>query len=202
MKQRFIGATNALSPRFLLFVLLFTSAQLSAQPCVDIADDKERLACFEGTTSCNGLSSGAARLACFDKAISGRQHSLSLEVPLDASADVPMVDQTKPATESPQIEQPVAEQPAKEKVAADDFGKRKGFVTPSEFIASTIVEVKTDRRRIDHLRLENGHVWRETEDHRVRFTVGQTVRIEESMFGSFNLKLDGIKKLIKVKRVR
>jgi len=200
MKRRVFAVTHA-SSLVILLVLLLSSVQLSAQPCVDITDDKERLACFEGTISCSDLQTGTARLACFDKVISGRLQTKPLDAPVDVSKDVskeaPTVGQSEPATRSQQTDQP-----AKKKSASDDFGKQKDVETPAEYIVSTIVEIKENGQRIDYLRLENGHIWRETEDHRVRFTVGQTVRIEKGVFGSFNLKLSGVKKLIKVKRVR
>jgi transcription antitermination factor NusG len=85
----------------------------------------------------------------------------------------------------------------------EEFAERKtSGVVEEEGLTATILEVTTNPRKIDYLWLDNGHVWRETENSRVRFKAGRKVRIEEGIFRSFNMTMEGTDKIVKVRRVK
>lgn len=162
---------------------------MEATPCFRIEADEARLACYDATRVCAGIEDDEERLGCFDRAygkwpvnpqLSDEPEDRSPELVSDAPA-------SEPATAAPQK-------------TVDDFGKREPPPEPA-YVEARIVEIQTGRDYIDYLRLDNGQVWRETRDARVDFEVGQRVRIEEGVFNSFDLRLDGVRKLIKVRRI-
>ena len=83
----------------------------------------------------------------------------------------------------------------------EEYAERNNGRITDNRIESTIVDTTTNAHNIDFLRLANGHVWRENEDTRVRFSTGRKVTIEEGMFGSFNLTMEGESRTVKVNRV-
>jgi hypothetical protein len=90
---------------------------------------------------------------------------------------------------------------AQPELSNEDFGKSKTVVVESEYIESKIVDVMSNAFKIDYLRLENGQIWREIENDKVRFKIGRTVRIEKGVLGSYNLRMEGVKRMVKVRRV-
>ena len=132
-----------------------------AQPCKDIKDDAERLACYDAQ------------------------------------------DSASPAAEQ---EAPVlpAAPAARAAVAADlpdEFGARKPDDAPQQFIEARIEKIEK-RGSINYLFLDNGHVWREQRDNSLLFKEGRSVTITEGILNSFDLKMEGARKVVKVKRVR
>jgi hypothetical protein len=150
------------------------------------------------------IRSESGRLECFDNAVSGSR-----------SSDVRVDDQDIAQDEPVEPESPVA-QPAQVQVADDDkvpdaarssaptevVVQEKTSAPAEEIIEAVIVEVRTNVRDIDYLSLDNGQIWRETEDSLVRFRVGRKVTIKEGIFGSRNLTMEGIDRNAKVKRVK
>jgi len=90
---------------------------------------------------------------------------------------------------------------AENPTAPDNFGTRT-VDAPMEHVEAIIVEVTTSAHKIDYLRLDNGQIWRENEDNRIRFKSGQKVKIEVGILSSFNLTTDGSNKILKVRRVK
>jgi hypothetical protein len=190
----------------LIFLILISGTfnLATAQVCTQIADDEERLACFDAALACAAIRSESGRLECFDNAVSGSRSS-------DVRVDEQNISQDEPA----EPESPVA-QSTQVQVADDDkvpdaarssappevAVQEKTSEVPEEIIEAVIVEVRTNVRDIDYLSLDNGQVWRETEDSLVRFRVGRKVTIKEGIFGSRNLTMEGIDRNAKVTRVK
>ncbi len=84
----------------------------------------------------------------------------------------------------------------------EEFAARKDDKPRHDVLEATIVEVSTNALKIDYFRLDNGSVWRETEDSRVRFAAGQRVTLQKGILGSTNLTVAGSDRAVKVKRVR
>lgn len=158
--------------------LLVLSGNANAASCWQIESDVARLTCFDAARRCASIESDADRLACFDEAYAG-----------DADNESPAA-----ATHSPA--------PAELSASPEDYADRTAGRSGRERIEATIVGITTNAHDIDFLTLDNGHVWRENEDSRVRFGTGSRVTIEEGMFGSFNLTMDGAPRSVKVKRVK
>lgn len=177
----------------------------SAAVCTQIGNDKDRLACFDATHACAAIQSDSERLSCFDGAY------------IDPDpVDVQVSDQGVPHDGQMEADTSVEPSPL---VENSDDGKKAGaaeiYASPEEFaerntsgavkeegLTATILEVTTNPRNIDYLWLDNGHVWRETENSRVRFKTGRKVRIEEGILRSFNLTMEGTDKIVKVRRVK
>jgi hypothetical protein len=205
------------------------SALVQAANCASIINDGDRLSCFDEARDCAGISEAATRLSCFDKHYGGssKPSSTSLETSgvqskaAETAVIVDVVSESSSAKHNTSENTVASESVAKSvdsKEVIDEslapshapvegdteatFGKKKEFSDPSDYIEAKIVEVKRNSQKIDYIRLDNGHVWREYQDYRTRFKVGQTVVIEEGVLGSFNMKVEGVTKLIKVKRVK
>ncbi len=175
-----------------------------AEACIQIVDDEERLACFDATRACTTIQSNSGRLDCFDSAYLDADSSNAQAKVRDMPVEVPMepdtsVDHSSQVQLSDNDKKPKS---AENLTSTEKFGKETRLDAPEEYIEATIVEVITNALKIDYLRLDNGHIWRENEDSRVRFKVGRKVKIEEGVLSSFNLTMEGTRKTVKVKRIK
>ena len=193
--------------RSILVVLMSCLPGLAlAQVCTDFQDDTARLACLDTASKCASIQSATERLACWD-----RVHAGGDDLPLLPGDERQEVSAHRSPVSQPQVLDPVNDNPAagnsdvEATVSADSpdkFGKKKPLDAPRQSIEATIVEIKTSALKIDYLRLDNGQVWREVEDSRMRFKEGRKVTITEGVLSSFDLKMEGYNKIVKVKRVR
>ncbi len=191
--------------RSILFLLVTCFSDLAiAEACIQFVDDEERLACFDATRACAAIQSNSGRLDCFDNAYldadssnaQAKVRDMPVEVPMEPDASVDPSSQVQLSDNDKKPES------AENSTSPEKFGKDAHLDAPEDYIEATIVEVTTNARKIDYLRLDNGHIWRENEDSRVRFKVGQKVKIEEGILGSFNLTMEGTRKTVKVKRIK
>ena len=169
-----------------------------ADSCAEIDSENKRLACYDNGRSCFEMLSDESRLQCYDRA-----YSDSVQLPSPAAKEIIQEEQisssTPPAESSKESSSRNEEKDHTKElpVVADsdgdsNFGKISKESKTQKFIESTITEIKRDRNKIDYLWLENGQVWRETQNFGVRYKVGNSVRIEKAVFGSYNLKSEGI----------
>jgi len=169
-----------------LILLIGLPSLTFGQICTDIEDETKRLACYDER---NHSSSAAAEEQQTQPAIA------------ETPAPAPTAETAGPAA--------IAETPTPEPVqsatvaaeAPEEFGKKEPLDAAREFIEGSIVEIATSAN-IDYIRLDNGQVWREVEDSHLRFKEGRTVTITEGVMGSYDLQMEGNKKVVKVKRVR
>jgi hypothetical protein len=191
--------------RTTFFILVAGFSNLAfAEVCIQIVDDDERLACFDATSSCATIQSNSRRLDCFDNAYSDADSSNAPAKVLDVTAEA-SIKPAESASQSSQVQisdNDKKPEPAEISTSTENIGKKTIVDAPDEYIKATIVEVMTNALKIDYLWLDNGHIWRENEDSRVRFKVGQKVTIENGIFGSFNLTIKDTNKTVKVKRVK
>jgi hypothetical protein len=187
-----------------IFLVAGTFNLASAGACVQISEDTKRLACFDATEACAAIRSDSDRLDCFDNAYAREESSISRPVQQDAPAVVsvesdPKLQQAKPIEDHPAE----GHKPGASEIydSPEEFASRNKTDDQEETLTAVIVDVTTDPRGVDYLRLDNGHLWRETENSRVRFKAGNEVTIESGIFGSFNLKMEGTNKIVKVRRV-
>lgn len=173
--------------------------------CTHIEDDAERLACFDAGVRCSSIDSDNDRLRCFDQVYDGVYDGA--ESGIEQAVDTGLHADGDTAVGSVQSEPDGPDDAAgnTSTVAAasspEDFGKRE----PSdvqEYIEATIVEIRTTGLQIDYLRLDNGQVWREVDDSRIRFKEGRSVTITEGVLGSFDLQMEGYNRIAKVRRVK
>lgn len=155
-------------------LILFSGAR--ADSCTDVVSIGDKSACFDAALRCKSIQSNSERLACFD----------------GVYADGPVTSDAADSDSSA---------PSELSASPREFSDRHAAKTGSNRIEATIVSITTNAHDIDFLALDNGHIWRENEDSRVRFSAGRKVTIEEGMFGSFNLTMEGAPRAVKVKRV-
>lgn len=144
-----------------------------AEVCADVQDDAKRLACYDAR----------------DRAAPG-----SPEKTADA-VEAPNIPLAESAPATPSAAQPSAPE------NSQDFGKRETPEPDKLSIEATITEVVT-AGDIDYLRLDNGQVWREVENSNMRFKVGRKVTITEGILNSYDLKMEGLNKIVKVRRTQ
>ena len=165
-----------MNPTRVLIVLVGLPGLTLAQVCTDIEDDAERLACYDANKE-------ASSTTPIVPAAPAEQQVPP--APAEASTGDPdNRDATTIAAPAP-----------------DDFGSAEPFDAAREYIEASIVEIATGGN-IDYLRLDNGQVWREVEESRMRFKEGRKVTITEGIMGSFDLRMEGINNVVKVRRVR
>ena len=133
---------------------------------------------------CADIQDDAKRLACYDTR--DRAAPGSPEQAADA-VDAPAIPSAESAPAAPENSQ--------------DFGKRETPERDKLSIEATIAEVVT-AGDIDYLRLDNGQVWREVENNNMRFKVGRKVTITEGILNSYDLKMEGFNKIVKVRRTQ
>jgi len=164
-----------------LFMLLAGTANpLLAETCTGPADTKERLACFDSARSCSGIESDSQRLECFDRVFSP-----------DAIADENV---------EASVATPVVSGVAEPEVESGKRWREESETAPS--IQAVIIEVKANPYKEDYLRLDNGQLWREIEDSRVRFKPDMKVTITKGVLNSFDMKVEGVSRRIKVERIK
>lgn len=168
--------------RYIALLLGVPGAAL-AQDCAEIADNAERLACYDARhQSSPGTPEEAAAPSSPDS--TARPAPAVTPVPAEAVED-----------RGAETRAPVAAS------VPDEFGKDEPIDAPKEFIEATIVEVSKSGL-VYYLRLDNDQVWREVEDSTLRFREGRKVTITEGILGSYDLKMEGQNKIVKVRRVR
>ena len=187
------GTVFSMTSKLLVLVALALSAapavaeDLSAtiSTCANVSDDRARLACYDGLAA---RTNAAARLPITKPAL-------------------PPVPQAPVATVAP----PAPPTPV---TKTNTFGAetiRKGD-TPEER-AQEVDEIKAKVVTADFsptnrftVTLDNGQVWRQIEADsgkaRLHKSGGDTVEISRGMLGSYNLVIDGVNLLFKVRRVR
>ncbi len=192
-----------MQPSRLVFLLLCLPGPTLAGVCTLIEDDAKRLACFDAAGHCASIESDGARLECFDRAYTITDSSA------EQAADDLRRSGNRVTAEVSERSEPAdrggAARSSGVTVAAsapEDFGSRESADAPRQYIEATIVEIRTTELKIDYLRLDNGQVWREIGDSRIRFREGRGVTIVEGVLGSFDLRMEGNNRIAKVRRVR
>jgi len=140
---------------------------------------------------CKQLTDNSARLSCYDRlaATFGSQAaSAGVAVP---GASAPAAVVPTPATATPSAE-----------VIEADFGKTQSRPSDQvEQLQATVKSLSRNKMRKMLITLENGHIWRQTEDDSIQLKAGDSVTIEKASFGSFLLSKTGTNRKVRVKRV-
>ena len=203
-----MGRLTFLTQAILTLAILTLAMNMAfADSCAEIDAENKRLACYDKGRSCFEILSDESRLQCYDRA-----YPDSVQIPSPETKEIAQEEQiissTPKAESSEQLSSRNGEKDQNKELPAvadsdgeSEFGKISKESKTRKFIESTITEIRRDRNKIDYLWLENGQVWRETENFGVRYKVGNSVRIEKAVFGSYSLKSEGIFKLIKVRRI-
>jgi len=211
-----------MNPPRVIFLLLGLPGLSLAQVCTGIEDDAERLACYDARNTASApapaevevqSAPATAETPASESAVPAAAETAAPETAAPAAAETPASESAvRAATETLASESAVpatAENPAPEAAAVatvaaeapQEFGKKEPLDAPREYIEATIVEI-AESANIHYLRLDNGQVWREVEDSRMRFKEGRKVTITEGVLSSYDLQMEGYNKIVKVRRVR
>jgi hypothetical protein len=139
---------------------------------------------------CRNLADDADRLNCYDAAF-GR----------DPAADVPE-SRSGTADQAPIKED---ENSARETSASDDFGAEQ-VEQRVDRLEARLAGDFTGWTGSTRFRLDNGQVWQQTKnyipDYEPREPISQPrVTITRGLMGSYNLRVEGVKRIVQVKRI-
>ena len=153
---------------------------------------------------CRAVADDGARLACYDALVD--------RLPKSATADAVPVTPSAPAVAAPPAGQTIAPQPP---VAAQtpalaatqtpaEFGlERQAQQAQIESIQSRIVGPFRGWEAKSKITLENGQVWQIADGSRGVYSLeSPAITIERGVFGTFFLKIDGVNRSPKVKRLK
>lgn len=153
---------------------------------------------------CRAVTDSAARLACYDALVD--------QFPKPAAADAVSASPSAPAGVAEPAVQAIAPQPS---VAAPtpvvaatqtpaEFGlERQAQQAQIESIQSRIVGTFRGWEAKSKITLENGQVWQIADGTRGVYSLeSPAVTIERGVFGTFFLKIDGVNRSPKVKRLK
>lgn len=158
-----------------------------AGDCSDIEDDMERLRCYD--------AQNAPREVATD-VVPAQPAPPAEETPAPTPAPAPA-----PAAAPASVPEPETAETVRA-ASPDDFGKGEPIDAPREFIEARIDRITTSGAK-EYYWLDNGQVWRQAGgSNRMRYRKGDKVTITEGVLGSFDLKVEGRNKIIKVTRVR
>jgi hypothetical protein len=163
-----------------MLTMVVLAAEAEGASCGDVIDAAERLSCYDRIAECISTHDPQERLACYD----GVQAHASPD-----SSDAGPAAAERPAAPTSSTQGPFAlpGKPARE--------------PEPERLVARIVEVDEGPRGRTYLTLDNGQIWRELSDNRVRFESGDEVELRPGILGSVNLRIEGTSGYVKVRRV-
>lgn len=147
---------------------------------------------------CRSLPSAEERLKCYDDAVDDR--STPSEEPA-AAEEAPAAENTSPPAPAASSTAAAAAAVAS---AEADFGLPPGANSQpvADQIEASITELSRTASGKFAIELDNGQLWRQTDNSSMRVKEGEVVIIKRGSLGSFKLTKDGTKRSMKVKRVR
>ncbi|MCU7553266.1 hypothetical protein OCL06_01490 [Alteromonas sp. ASW11-19] len=151
---------------------------------------------------CKAEDNSLQRLVCYDRVVKNMQQYSGLDEAVKQGYTVPSASSN--ATTASKAA-PVPAKPAQNASAPKDteFGlehKENQEALPQTMTASVSKAEKTARGQY-LITLDNGTVWRQTDNERYRIKTGETVTIERGMLGAFYLSKAEANRRIKVRRV-
>ena len=153
---------------------------------------------------CRGVDNSLQRLVCYDRVAknvnqyAGGQESISA-VPRRqlAPANAP----AKPSVSSTPSAKPTVDNNATEDIAFGMEQKRVREQKEASMVA-TVAALSSTVRGSLIVTFDNGTVWQQSDDTDLNLKEGQKVVVERGMFGAFYAKVEGIKRKMKVKRIK
>lgn len=176
----------------LFFITASAQADIhqSLLDCKQLTDNSARLSCYDRLAATFGSQAASADVAVSGTAVPGAVASGTAVPEAAVPASAPAVVAT-PATATPSAE-----------VIEADFGKTQSRPSDQvEQLQATVKSLSRNKMRKMLITLENGHIWRQTEDDSIQLKAGDSVTIEKASFGSFLLSKTGTNRKVRVKRV-
>lgn len=166
---------------------LFAAALFTALPVA--AGLSAQAAAPDEVLKCLGIADDAARLACYDRAAPALRQAPPPAAPA-ATAAIPPAPPPAPA--SPQ-----------QAFGAERLSSKERGVEEVAEITAMLVSFHQAGYERYTFTLDNGQVWTQTVARSLsNLKAGRSLRIEKGMVGSYNMVIDGVSGLIKVRRVK
>lgn len=158
----------------------------------------------EALFKCSKESNSLKRLVCYDRLTQQAKGYTDVELPRNiatGNVNVPRVSrsQSPETSESPTT---IAVQP---RTAEQRFGLSEKVEYQDkdlDVLTLTLQDIKKDPRNKRSFYLENGQVWKQTDDASILIKSGDTAIIEKGLLGAYFLKKEGTNRRVKVKRIK
>lgn len=182
----------------LFFITASAQADIhqSLLDCKQLTDNSARLSCYDRLAATFGSQAASAGVAVSGTAVPGAA------APGVAAPGAAAPEAAAPAsTPAAVVATPATATPSAEVIEAD-FGKTQSRPSDQvEQLQATVKSLSRNKMRKMLITLENGHIWRQTEDDSIQLKAGDSVTIEKASFGSFLLSKTGTNRKVRVKRV-
>jgi len=170
---------------FFLLAATFSMASFSVQ-AESVSD---------ALAKCRNTENSLQRLVCYDRvakdvtSYSGAEDNISRSLPIRPA---------KPMAAAPR---PMAAQSEKPTV---EFGREhiRDKDRLDDSLSGVVTNLSETARGELVISFDNGTVWQQSNEMSLKLKVGQMVIIERGMLGAFYAKIEGVKKRMKVKRVK
>ncbi|MFV3075201.1 hypothetical protein [Niveispirillum fermenti] len=164
---------------------LFAAALFAALPLA-AGGLPARAAAPDEVLKCLGVTDDAARLACYDRAVPALRQAPPMAAALPPAPPPPVV------AASPQ-----------QAFGAERLSSKERGIEEVAEITATLVSFQQAGYERYTFTLDNGQVWTQTVARSLsNLRAGRSLRIEKGMVGSYNMVIDGVSGLIKVRRVK
>lgn len=162
--------------------------------------------------ACTKIANDVNRLACFDQALTS-QPLTKTDASIDVNKDANIEIETAPivAVTAKQIKtQPLTAAPSEKSEPAatsneSDFGLSAKVLleksTQTQSISAQVNAIKESVNGYNTFTLSNEQRWKQSESRSYRIKVGDTVIISRGAMGSFLMKKQGANRTIRVKRL-
>ncbi|MEW9797426.1 hypothetical protein [Alteromonas sp. CYL-A6] len=155
----------------------------------------------EALAKCSKQSNSLQRLVCYDRLVKDMNQYSGLEDSLSRRYPSPAAQQ--PAQPAAKLPAPAYRDEAGTS-ATTEFGleHKKDNTTGEDTLYGTITKLDETLRGNHIVTLDNGTVWRQTDDGDLKLSVGQEVTIDRGVFSAFYLSHEGVNKRIRVERIK
>ncbi len=157
---------------------------------------------------CFGLESSALKLACFEAIIAASEASDGLTVE-DAGLLKPVSGETEIEVRPVEV---ISMEPAAATLTEDvplrsDFGQEDLNQSESEekeIIKAVVSEVTEGRNKVLYFHMTNGHTWRQIEGRYYPYPKSREfdVEITRGGMGEYRMRVDGVGRMVKIRRVK
>ena len=142
---------------------------------------------------CSTIADGSERLTCYDGIVNKPKAKVEVEVEVEAKVEVEK--SILPATVTDKIA-----------VSPEDAFGQEHLKKHNEQLVNSVINVITRVKKLNYDRLqltfENGQVWRQTENVKIKLVIGDSVELTKGFFSVIYLQKVGSNKRTKMKRIK
>lgn len=164
------------------------------------ASESQAESISDALKDCGRQQNSLKRLVCYDKVVQNLDRYSGLDELMNVPAPLPAQAGSQAPSRTPYKPQPRVES-AQPSTPSSDFGmENRRDAEAVDKIYGNITELKKGPRKRYILTLDNGQVWKQTDNETLSLKVGQTVYVERGVLGAFYMSKDSVNRKIRVKR--